>query len=395
MRYSTVLPRQLSVSDAFSVEPTPLNSLYRFFESVPDWRSDQGKRYPLAAILTLSFCALATGANSYQAISEYARNYEEDIKTLVPLLVGVTPVISTLHRVFSGIAIEEVEQVVKKWVLCMIILHTGDALALDGKTVHGSGRHLLCAFAHEACATVFQKGTDTKGKELVVGPQVLREVPLKDHVVTGDAMFAQRDICDDLVVAGAGYVFMVKGNQETLELSLHDYFNSSSDGSEIVTYTESEKSSGTFFHRTLRMTDDPDLIKYLNWPGITHVFWIQRDTEKKGVTTRQIAVGIARLLTDHDSVQDLFRYIRGHWHIENNLHRTKDMFFKEDSCPVRDGNASQLLSSLRNMATSIFHLKDVRAFPSAMRRFAACPHELFYLLGLTPLRPASFGLNTE
>jgi len=41
---------------------------------------------------------------------------------------------------------------------------------------------------------------------------------------------------------------------------------------------------------------------------------------------------------------------RSHWSIENGLHRTLDVTFREDDCRVRKGHGPQNLSALRKFA---------------------------------------------
>jgi hypothetical protein len=89
-------------------------------------------------------------------------------------------------------------------------LEKGEGIGLDGKSLHGTNLHLVSAFAHLARAVLFEMGTDSKGKELVVGPDVLTHITIKDHVVTGDALFAQRSLCEQIEKAKGGYVFRVK-----------------------------------------------------------------------------------------------------------------------------------------------------------------------------------------
>ena len=54
---------------------------------------------------------------------------------------------------------------------------------------------------------MFEQGTDIKGKELVVGPEVLKNITVRDHIVTGDALFAQRSLCELITKRKGGYVF--------------------------------------------------------------------------------------------------------------------------------------------------------------------------------------------
>ena len=45
--------------------------------------------------------------------------------------------------------------------------------------------------------------------------------------------------------------------------------------------------------------------------------------------------------------------IRGHWAVENQLHRHLDVTFSEDACQVKADNAPQNLSILRKLALQL------------------------------------------
>ena len=55
-----------------------------------------------------------------------------------------------------------------------------------------------------------------KEAELSVGPRVLEEVPLRGRVVTGDALYCHRALCQQICQQGGDYFFTVKENQPRL-----------------------------------------------------------------------------------------------------------------------------------------------------------------------------------
>ncbi len=387
-----VLPRGLSYSSIFSVKPEPVLTLWYTLHTVSDHRRGQGKRHDLPTILTLAILALCSGHLSYLAMQEWCENYQERIKEQVPFLAGHMPNSATFHRVFASLDTKAFEDVIGTWLQAITPLEKGEGIGLDGKSLHGTNLHLVSAFAHVARAVLFEQGTETKGKELVVGPEVLTHITVKDRVVTGDALFTQRTLCEQIEKAKGGYVFRVKGNQDTLEKNIRLFFTDPPFQANIQKHTTVDRWKGIKEVREVRISDDSELLSYLSWPGLTHVWEMKKTVTEDGKTTATVSIGIARIPAtiqqEGKLAEQITGYIRGHWGIESRLHRQRDVIFNEDKSTIRKGHAPQTMAILRNIVNSIFHRGTVRNFKSAMRKFAADPEELFQFLGLTAVQEA-------
>ncbi len=378
----------LKSSPVFLIEPAPVTSLWYFLHQVSDPRRAQGTRHPLPTVLILALLAIACGADSFQAIAEWAVNYQHQLREKVPFLAFHTPDKSTFHRVFTKLDTESFEVALGSWIQTITHLEKGEGIALDGKTTAKDSLHLVAALSHQAKSVLFQAATDTKGKELILAPQILERVSVKDHIITADALHAQKKFCETIYLKGGGYVIVVKGNQEKLLEDLKLFFETPPPQSEIETYQTLEKSKGRIEKRTIWMSGD--LTEYLNWPGLTHVFKIQREREEgggknQGQKSSETDYGIACLPTEFSTTKHLSIYLRGHWSIENNLHHVRDVSFHEDASTIRTGRAPQVMAILRNLIMTVFKRGTVKSFPLAFRRFSAHPEELFEFLGLNQL----------
>lgn len=381
--YQLEYSSSLKSSPVFLIEPAPVTSLWSFLHTVPDHRRAQGKRHSLPTVLILTILALGCGCSSYQAITEWAINYQDNIGEKVPFIFGHTPDKATFHRIFAKLDYIAFEAVLSAWIQAITQIESGEGVSIDGKTTGRDTPHLVSAFAHKARSVLFQAATDTKGKELVVAPQILNHISVKGRVITADALHAQRDFCQAISQAGGGYVMVVKGNQSELQRGIRLFFEKVPFKSEIHKYESLDKTKGRVETRTTWMSDDPDLLKFLNWPGLTEVFKVRREISRGDTTTTEEVVGIARLLEGFNSVKHLNDYIRGHWSIENNLHRVRDTSFGEDKSTIRVGNAPKVMAALKNLVITLFQRGNVSSIPSAFRRFQAQPEELFVFLGLS------------
>jgi len=182
-------------------------SLIEALAEVPDPRSKHGKRYPLQAILALAVCAMLCGARSLTAIAQWGRDHDEQVVSELGFKKGKTPCVATLHLLFKRLDAEAFEQVLGKW-FEEHGLSEEDALSIDGKVlcgIHGEelpGVRLVAAYAHKAGVVVGQQRVQVGENELSNLPHLLEGLPLKGRVITGDAMFTQRAICEQIAQKG-------------------------------------------------------------------------------------------------------------------------------------------------------------------------------------------------
>ena len=101
-------------------------------------------------------------------------------------------------------------------------LGDGEAtIAIDGKAlrgIHGGelpGVRLVAAYAGESGRVLGQNGGrgDRKESEPGLASALLAQLELKGRVVTGDALYAQRELSLRVLERGGDYFWMLKDNQ--------------------------------------------------------------------------------------------------------------------------------------------------------------------------------------
>jgi hypothetical protein len=209
-------------------------SLLSFLAAIPDPRSRRGRQHPLSAILAAVCCAVLCGARGYTAIAQWAA--DQDIALMHRL--GFTrrpPKSGGIRKVLIALDVAAFEAALTRWAEAMLgrPVVAGpsppQAWALDGKSVRGSfdglekAVHLLSLVAHESGLTLAQavvpNGVHDKTNEHKAALRLLEGLVLRGRLVTGDAIFCQRDFCQRVLGAGGDYLVFVKENQPTL---LHD-----------------------------------------------------------------------------------------------------------------------------------------------------------------------------
>ncbi len=204
---------------------TPL-SLLDVLAQVPDTRSRHGRRHPLPAILSLAVLAMLSGAKSYQAIAQFGRDKGFALAHALGFTRGKTPTKSTFSVLFRILDVQAFEEVLSRWIASRVPEGQEKPISLDGKTARGSrdgevpGQHLVAAYCATAQAVLAQIKVDAKTNEHKAALNLLGILPVKGNILTGDALFCQRDLCAAILEAGGDYVFTAKDNQPSLVIDI-------------------------------------------------------------------------------------------------------------------------------------------------------------------------------
>jgi hypothetical protein len=205
--------------------------LLSFLAEIPDLRSRHGRRHSLPAILALVCCAVMSGARSYAAIGQWGE--DQEISWIHQLGFTRKPIKSGgIRKVLMALNVKAFEAALTRWAEATLGRPVAtksvplEAFALDGKTARGSfdglekAVHLLSLMAHESGLTVAQmavpSGVEDKTNEHKAALQLLDQKDLKGCVITGDAMFCQRDLSQQILDNDGHFIWFVKENQPTL-----------------------------------------------------------------------------------------------------------------------------------------------------------------------------------
>lgn len=206
-------------------------SLFDCFSRVPDPRSPLGKRHPLEAILTLCSVAMLCGARSLYAIAQFGRDRGREFAAALGFTREETPCCATLHNLFVVLDKRAFENAVARWTTAVAQARGWNTLSLDGKTLCGStgvqlpGVHLLAAYAHEAGIVLRQVPVGSTTNEHKAALELVDLIPVQGKLVTGDAMFCQRDLSRKIRAKQGDYLWPVKDNQPDLKAAIEDAFD--------------------------------------------------------------------------------------------------------------------------------------------------------------------------
>ncbi len=147
---------------------------------------------------------------------------------------GRAPGYGTLQRLVSGLNVEAFEGAVFGWAQEVLKGQADRAvwegLALDGKVLRGSrqgvlpGEHLLSVVAQELGITLTQGDVPPSTNEAKACLPLLEGLCLTNRVVTGDAAFMQREVCQVIIKQQGHYLIVLKDNQPELHQTVQDWF---------------------------------------------------------------------------------------------------------------------------------------------------------------------------
>lgn len=351
---------------------------------VPDPRASRGVRYPFRNLLHIIVCAVIAGANTLTTITEWA----QDMVIQLGYPAGTPiPSLATFHRVIKHVDAQLLDTVFNEWVHDRMLTQTSQdgarrAVAVDGKEVRGAKNggqsrvFLFAALDHGTGAVIGQESIGEKTNEIPhFAPLMDRISDLAGMVITADALHTQKAHAEYVHERGAFYVFTVKGNQR----ALYNKIASQTWASLPVQHTVCEKGHGrtTTWSITCQPAQD-----WIGFPHAKQTIRLTRDRHDHatGEKTREHVFAITSLPTDQASPQDVGRYVRGHWGIENRLHWVRDVSFNEDKSQIRAGNGAHVMATIRNLAISVHRLAGATNIAKALRAANRDPRIIHQLI---------------
>lgn len=238
------------------------------------------------------------------------------------------------------------------------------------------GVHLLAAYLPKQGVVLAQMRVDEKSNEITHAPKLLRQLDLRGVIVSGDAMFDQRDLSIQIVQAQGDYLWTVKDNQEGLREDIEVLFQphrkragTSALPNDFRTARTLENGHGRLEKRAIAVSSM--LAEYSTWPELAQVFKLESQRIRSlGVTQTEIRYGVTSLPAHLANPHRLLELARGHWGIENGLHHRRDVTLQEDHAQIRMGHAPEMLAVLNNTLLGLFARLGETNIAHARREFA-------------------------
>jgi predicted transposase YbfD/YdcC len=349
---------------------------------IPDYRKGNAIRHVLSDILMIALLTIICNGNGYAAMRIFGVEHEEKLKEFLELPYGI-PSQDTFEHVFEKLSPQTLSSTFLELVedIKELALQRGRLLAsIDGKTMRGSkdadGKavHVVTAFASELRVVLGELATDKKSNEITAIPKLLEMFCQKGMVITIDAMGTQTEIAKTIIDKEADYVLSVKGNQKTLqtdvvlameEIEITSNSEIKSELREAGQYERTiEKGHGRIETRECYIDPNIGLLSTSgDWTGIAGFGMIVSKREEAGklpIINREYFIYSLKDTT----AKELLHIKRSHWAIENNLHWSLDVIFREDESRIRLVNAPENVNILRKQSMQL--LKKENSFKASV-----------------------------
>jgi predicted transposase YbfD/YdcC len=363
-----------------------IGELYNVLEQVPDNRDEKGMRYTIGILLIVFILAKLCGENTPYGMAEWAKMRATELQNLFGYHRLVQPSNKTLQRLTATtLADKALQKTIRHYLHQKYGGQQSILVTIDGKTLRGTipkgktrGVHLLAAYLPEEGVVLLQIEVQHKENEIVAAPVLLQELDLKGRVVSGDAMFTQRDISVTVLAQGGDYLWCVKDNQKTLREDVERFFQEveHAPGWYVeplpqAVAEETGKQSGRI--ETRRLTAIPDEHNYLNWPGVNTVFKLERYVccPANGDERSEVVFGITSLSFTTTIARQLLTWTRQHWAIENRLHYRRDVTLGEDATRMKETHQAQVVATINNFIVALANYLGFSNLASARRVFQA------------------------
>ena len=338
---------------------TSQEGLIGYLSVIKDPRIDRTKRHSLVSVLFIGICAVLCGAESWEQMEDFGNERKEWLGQYVALPQGI-PSHDTFGRVFAQIDSKAFQDSFLGWINLVSLKMPGQIIAIDGKTLrrshdHSKGKEALHLVSAWACANHLVLGqvqTDEKSNEITAIPELLKLLDLCGSIVTVDAMGTQKEIAEEIQNKKADYVMALKGNQGLLHEDVRQYWEDPQlPETEYQSFETADKGHGRMEIRRYKISDQIEWLEpKAKWKGLKSVGMVESERIIRGQTTNECRYYLSSLKAD---AKEFARAVREHWRIENQLHWSLDVSFREDQCRVRIQRAAENFALLRRMALHI------------------------------------------
>lgn len=335
-------------------------SSIHLFDDVLDFRQASKIVYPLKDILLMAFLViLDRGKQNFNYIADYvAFNAKKFVGYGLLTDTNKTPSHDTFRRVFSLLDPYSLQKVtINRLYEFLVSIESKQKglshLAIDGKTVNGTGRskntnnprenyNVLNVYSSTYNTCLYSSVIDDKTNEIPTARDALNNFNLKNIVVTADALHLQSETIKLIKDKGGHYLITCRDNQPLIHQEVMAKFNNTRLKKSIKTISQDKYSI-----EVLRLPSSyQGFDKYPSFKSFVKL--ISNKNPKKEI--------VRYFVTDLVKLDEIEYAVNERWKIENDLHKLKDTFLHEDEFRCIDRNAVKNIVTMNNLIAQLINI---------------------------------------
>jgi hypothetical protein len=230
--------------------PSYLPSLIAVLSEVADPRQRRGVHHPFSAILGLTLVGLICRLNDFAGLQRWAARNWHLLRRPLGFRRRKPPHPTTFSRTLAKFSLEEFQAAFSQWLQGVIADQATLVAAVDGKTSkqgfdpQGDPIQMLNVFAQDMKACLGQwplSGDKSTEPEVLKAhlSELFEKYPAL-RLITGDALYAQRNLAELILTSGHDYLFQIKANQPDILDAAQTCFAQAQDG-EAAAHTREKK----------------------------------------------------------------------------------------------------------------------------------------------------------
>jgi len=331
-------------------------------DNIPDYREKYRVSYSLTNLIMISLILIMMNEfRSFHYAADCIHVYSDEFKKMGLIVDDKYPSHDTLRRMFMLLDAQKLKEAIidnlNNFLTTIVNNYSSDRkmelISIDGKEFRGSGRsnkssssqrnkNVLNVYNVSKEICIYANPLDDKESEIKEAQEILNKYNLKNMIVTGDALHCQKGTCNIIINKKGNYVFTVKENQSALleEIKVKVL---KSKKTQTISYNDCD-------YKILIL---PSSYIGCEFPGQrAYVIMTSHKRKKQAVNKVSERCFISSL----KDITLIVEAIDNRWKIENDLHKFKDDYFKEDDYIFTDKNAIKVMATLNNIAYSFFRI---------------------------------------
>jgi len=201
-------------------------NLRQELKTLKDKRRGQAQQHKIDVVLMITIMATMSGYQGYRAIGDFALRYKNELIEYLGITKAKIPSFPTVRRVLMNIDHEQFGDIFTKWMQNYRAETTSETtsrwISVDGKAIKGTKQkeedkklaHLVSFFSRDSKEVIIARQTASKSNEIPLVQEMMKEFPLKEFILTMDALHCQTETLKAVKESGNEYVVQIKENQK-------------------------------------------------------------------------------------------------------------------------------------------------------------------------------------